>query len=121
MAAEVSAEADFEEDEGAVVPVEGVEVEGRIGRHSSCVDDVGGSSCSCRLTAVYVLLREGPCRDVPEGHRAFFVVYHRCPLWGESLRVYGHVDSAIPSWGQCGGWGVVEPVGGERGLLLLLL
>ena len=118
MAAEVSAEADFEEDEVAIVPVE---VAGRVGRHSSRVDDVGGSSCSCRHQTVYVFLREGPCRDVPGGHRAFFVVYRRCPLWGESLRVYGHVDSAIPSWGRCGGCSVVELVGGEGGLLLLLL
>ncbi len=46
MAAEVSAEVDFDEDEGAVIPVEGVDLGGRVGRQSSCVDDVGGSSCS---------------------------------------------------------------------------
>ena len=48
MAAEVSTEADFEEDEGAVILVEGVDVGGRVGRHSSCVDDAGGNFCSCR-------------------------------------------------------------------------
>ena len=48
MATGVSAEADFDDDEGADLPVEGVDVGGRIGRHSSCVDDVGGSSYSCR-------------------------------------------------------------------------
>ena len=48
MATEVSAEADFEEDEGAILPIEGVEVEELVGRYSSCVDDVEGSSYSCR-------------------------------------------------------------------------
>ena len=44
MAAEASSEANFDEDEGAVLSIEGVDVRGRVGRHSSCVDDVGGSS-----------------------------------------------------------------------------
>ena len=48
MAAEVPAKADFDEDEGEVLRVKGVDAWGRVGRHSSCVDDVGGSSCSCR-------------------------------------------------------------------------
>ena len=47
MAAEVLAEADFDEDEGGVFLVEGVNVRGRVGRHSSYVEDVGGGSCSC--------------------------------------------------------------------------
>jgi hypothetical protein len=55
------------------------------------------------------------------GHRAFFVVSRCCPLWGESLRIYGHVDPVILSWGRCGGRRMVEPVVGDRGLLLLLL
>jgi len=48
MGAEVLAEADFDEDEGADLLVEGVDVEERVGRLSSCVDDVRGGSCSCR-------------------------------------------------------------------------
>ena len=48
MAAEVPAEADFDEDEGAVLLVEDVDVGGRVGWHFSCVDDVGSSSCPCR-------------------------------------------------------------------------
>ena len=43
------------------------------------------------------------------------------PWWGESLRVYGHVDFAILSWGRCGGWRVVKPVGGEGRLFLFFV
>ncbi len=43
------------------------------------------------------------------------------PPEGESLRIYEHLDSAILSWGRCDGRRMIEPVGGERGLLLLLL
>ena len=47
MAAEVPAKIDFDEDEEAVFLVEDVDVGGRVSRHSSCVNDVGGGSCSC--------------------------------------------------------------------------
>ena len=43
VAAEVPANADLKEDEGAVLAVEEVDVPGRVGRHLSGVDDVGGS------------------------------------------------------------------------------
>ena len=41
VAAKVHAEADLEEDEGAVLAVEGVDSRERLGRHSLGVDDVG--------------------------------------------------------------------------------
>jgi hypothetical protein len=49
VAAKIPAETDLEEDEGTVLQVEGVDVGGCVGWHSSCVDYVGGSSRSCRL------------------------------------------------------------------------
>jgi hypothetical protein len=45
---EVPAKAQLYEDDGAVFLVEGVNVGGWVGWYSSCVDDVGGGSCSCR-------------------------------------------------------------------------
>ena len=42
VASEVPAEADLEEGEGTILAVEGVDFRGRVGRHSSGVDDVGG-------------------------------------------------------------------------------
>ena len=42
MAAKAHAEANLKEDNIAVLAVEGVDVQRRIGRHSSGVDDVGG-------------------------------------------------------------------------------
>ena len=48
LASEVPAEANFEEDKGTVLAVEGGGVRGGVDRHSSCVDDVRGSSRSCR-------------------------------------------------------------------------
>ena len=41
VAAEVHANADLKKDEGAVLAVEGVDFRGRVGHHSSGVDDVG--------------------------------------------------------------------------------
>ena len=46
VAAEVLSEADLEEDEGAILAVEGVAFRGRVGRHSSDVYDVGGRPLS---------------------------------------------------------------------------
>ncbi len=43
VASEVHAEADLKENEGAVLAVEGLDVRGRVGRHSSGVDDVGAA------------------------------------------------------------------------------
>jgi hypothetical protein len=43
VAADVPAEADLKDDKGAVHAFEGVDVRGRVGRHSSGVDDVGCS------------------------------------------------------------------------------
>ena len=43
VAAEVHAEADLTEDEGAVLGVEVVDFQGRVGRISSGIDDDGGS------------------------------------------------------------------------------
>ncbi len=110
MATEVSTQADLYEDERAVLPVEGVDVGVGVGWRSSCVDDVGGGSCSCRHHVVEVFLREGPCRNIPGGRRTFFVMNRCCPLWDEGLRVYGHVDSAISLWVRGGGKGVIKPV-----------
>ncbi len=42
VVAQILAEADLEEDEGAVLAVEGVDFRALVGRHSSGVDDVGG-------------------------------------------------------------------------------
>jgi hypothetical protein len=42
VATKVLVNIDLEEDEGAVLVVEGVSFRGRVGRHSSGVDDVGG-------------------------------------------------------------------------------
>ncbi len=47
VAAEVPAEADLEDDEGAVLPAESVSVGGWVGWYSERVDDVGGHSRSC--------------------------------------------------------------------------
>ncbi len=41
VAAEVPAVADLKKDEGAVLAVKGFDFRGRVGRHSSGVDDVG--------------------------------------------------------------------------------
>ena len=57
MAAEVPAEADFKEDKGAVLAVEGVDFRGRVCRHSSSVDDVWGHPRSGLDQAVQVFLR----------------------------------------------------------------
>ena len=58
VAAEVSAEADLrKEDERPILTVEGVYFRGRVGRHSSGIDDVGGSPRSGYHQANYVLLR----------------------------------------------------------------
>ncbi len=46
--AEVHAKAHLYEDDGAVLPIEGVDVGGWVGWHSSCVDDVGDGFCSFR-------------------------------------------------------------------------
>ena len=46
--AEVPANADLEKDEGAVLAVEGVVVRGGVRWHSADVNDVRGSSRSCR-------------------------------------------------------------------------
>ena len=46
VAAEVLARAHLYEDDEAVHHVEGVNVGGWVGWHSSCVDDAGGGSCS---------------------------------------------------------------------------
>jgi hypothetical protein len=54
------------------------------------------------------------------GRHSFSVMNLGCPLRGEGLRVYGHVDSAIPSWGRVGGRRLIKPVGGEWWLLWLL-
>ena len=75
MAAKVPAKADLEKEEGAVFFVEIVEVGGWIGWHSTCVDDLGGGSSSCRNEAVEVILWKGPGRNVPGGRHAFFVVH----------------------------------------------
>jgi hypothetical protein len=48
VASEVFAEADLEEDEGTVLTVEGGGVRGGVDWHSSGLDDVRGSSRSCR-------------------------------------------------------------------------
>ncbi len=45
VATEEHAEAHLYEDDGAVLPIEGVDVEGWVDMYSSCVDDVGGGSC----------------------------------------------------------------------------
>ena len=52
LAAEVHVNADFEEDEGTVLAVEGGGVQGGVDMHSSGVDDVRGSSRSCRHQVV---------------------------------------------------------------------
>ncbi len=112
VAAKVLAEANLEKDEGAIISVEGVEVGGWVGWYSSCVNDVGGGTRSCRNLAVEVFLWEGPSRNVPGGHHAFFVVHRCCPICGESLRVYGHVDSAIHFRRLSGKRYVIEPICG---------
>ncbi len=66
-------------------------------------------------------MREGSSRNVPGGRRAFFVVNRCCPLCGEGLRIYGHVDLAIPAWVRGGVGGLIKLVGGEWWLLLVLL
>ncbi len=48
LAAEISTEAEFEEDEGTILAVEGGGVRGGVAGYSSCVDDVRGSSRSYR-------------------------------------------------------------------------
>ncbi len=48
MATEVPTEADFEKEEGAVFLVKVLEVRGWISWHSTCVNNVGGGSSSCR-------------------------------------------------------------------------
>ena len=96
MAAEVPTEADFEKEEGAVFLVKVLEVRGWISWHSTCVHNVGGGSSSCRNEAVEVFLWKGPSRDVPGGRHAFFVMRRCYPMCGEGLRVYGHVEPAIP-------------------------
>jgi hypothetical protein len=121
VAAKVPAKADLEEEEGAVFLVERVELGGEVVWYSTCVDNVGGDSSSCRNDVVEVFLWKSPSWDVPGGRHAFFVVHRCCPMCGEGLRVYGHVDPAIPSWMRGGGRCVIEPVGGEWNLLLLLL
>ena len=95
LEAEIPAEADLEEDEGAVLAVEGVEVRSGVGWHSSGVDDVGSGFHSCRHQVVEVILWEDPNRYVSGGHHAFFVVSRCISLHGESLCVYGHINSAI--------------------------
>ena len=95
VAPEVPAEADLEEDEGAVLAVEGVEVRSGVGWHSSGVYDVRGGSHSCRHQAVEVFLWEDPSRYIPRDRHAFFVVSRCIPLHGESLNVYEHINSAI--------------------------
>ena len=52
LAADVSAEADFEEDEGTVLAVERCGVRGGVDWHSSGVGDIRGSSRSCRHQVV---------------------------------------------------------------------
>ncbi len=64
-------------------------------------------------------MREGPSRNVPGGHRAFFFVNRCCPLCGEGLRIYGHVDPEILAWVRGGVSGLIKPVGGEWWLLLM--
>ena len=56
LVAEVSVEADFEEDEGTFLAVEGGWVRGGVHRHSSGVDNIRGSSRSCRHQVVKVFL-----------------------------------------------------------------
>jgi hypothetical protein len=43
------------------------------------------------------------------------------PHVGEGLRIYGHVNSAIPSWGRGDGRRGIEPVGGEWLLLFFVV
>ena len=88
VAAEVHAEADLKEDEGAVLAVDGVDVRSGVGWHSSGVDDVRGGSHSCRHRVVEVFLWEDPSRYVPGGRHTFFVVSRCITLHGESLCVY---------------------------------
>ena len=95
LAAEVSAQANLEEDEGKFLAAEGGGVRGGVNWHSLGVDDVRGSSRSCRHQVVKVFSWEDTCRYVPGGRHTFFVPHLHFPLRGESLRVYRHVDSAV--------------------------
>ena len=52
LASEVSAKADFEEDEGTILAVEGGGAQGGVDWHSSGVDDVRGRSRSFRHQVV---------------------------------------------------------------------
>jgi len=83
LEAEVPAGADLEEDEGAVLAVEGVEVRSGVGWHSSDVDDVRGGSHFCRHQTVEVFMWEDPSRYVPGDRHAFFVKSRCIFLHGE--------------------------------------
>ena len=85
VAAEVPAKADLEEDEGAVLVVEGVEVRIGVGWYSWGVDDVRGGSHSCRHQVVEVFLWEDPVRYIPGGRHTFFVIPRCILLYGKSL------------------------------------
>ena len=91
VAAEVPAESDLEEEEGAVLAVEGVEVRRGVGWHSLGVDDVRGGSHSCRHQAVEVLLWELPkpvCTGRPPRLLRRIALH---PLaWRESLCLWTH-------------------------------
>jgi len=56
MVAKVPVKTDLEEDEGAVLAVEGVGVRGGVGWHSLGVDNIQGGFHFCRHQAVEVFL-----------------------------------------------------------------
>jgi len=98
LAAEVPAKADLDEDEGAVLAVEGVGIRSGIGWHSLSEDDVRGGSHPCRRQVV-----EDPSQYVQGDRHAFFVIPRCLPLHGEGLCVYGHINSGISAENSLGG------------------
>ena len=91
VAAEVPAKADLEEDKGAALSVEGVVVRGRVGRHSSGVDDVGGSPSP----AVIKMSRSSYSSTHAGMHRGAFVSSSLCI---EATPCEGRVFVSMDTW-----------------------